>query len=405
MNNLLITKHEKDQEIVLLVEDPHRNPIVKYTFCSKTTGTELGRRIVLITLLRYAIMMTLNIDQIEITFSLDDYEKEYLESEIDNLVSYSLRNQSFHMKTPRLIYGGVSYSNEYPNIPLDPTTVFIGYSGGKDSQLCYELLHGVFEHIRKYKIDFETEQYEHDYHERIDIIDNDMYQKVSTEALFTAQGKDYYQEEDLHCCFAIPYWGVTINHPQVLSIGLQFDVVNDYLCNDSGEKITEFDLLETYDSLKKFEALMHYYGLSGFKVIVPLASITSFGIYSILQKKYGESGLRALNSCWSPTPDGKPCGKCLKCQRVSYIYNILGMELTDIEKASLELANSSGIRLDFLFGSITCQRLLENQDKLKVPLHAALFVDEKIEELDWGMSKKIATLYSLTRIDNPFKEK
>ncbi len=401
---ITIRKKMDDYSISLDVFGEDGGVIVSYSFKSITAGTDVGKRLVLITLLRYSIMMTLNVEEILVDFEISKYEADYIQGEIDNFVYYSKINHNLAMKKPIIVYRNIAENFKYKDIFLNPEINFIGYSGGKDSTLCLEIIKDEFKEIRKFKIDFETEDFLNDYNERIDIIDYDKYNLIATSKFYELNNRDYYQEEDLHCCFAIPYFSVQSGYPASLTIGLQFDVVNSYVFDEQGNPVFEYDLLETYESLKCFERLMHFYGLSKFRVFVPLASLTSFSIYNILRKEYGEEGLRQFNSCWTPERDGSPCGKCLKCQRVSFIYSLIGMKLTEKEKESLSLIKKNDVKVEYLFGSITCKNLLEiySGDKREI-LSSALFVDEKIEDLDWGINRNIKNKYKLISIMNPLR--
>lgn len=268
--------------------------------------------------------------------------------------------------------------------------------------MCYDLIEDYFDDVIKFKINFETEEYVDDYREAIIINNSEKYDSISAKNMYESNSKNYYQEEDLHCCFAIPFYGVKNNTPGVLSVGLQYDVCNYYVYNDEGERLSEFDLMETYDSLKCFEKLLRHYGLVNFRIFVPLASVTFFVIYNILLNKYGVDELRKMNSCWYPTLDNEPCGKCLKCKRVSYIYERLGINLNTVEQQAFDLYEQSNEELDYLFGSISCKQLIEKNDiDNKYDLKNVLFVDEKINELDWGFHTIIAEKFGLNIKKNP----
>ncbi|MDO5422298.1 MAG: 7-cyano-7-deazaguanine synthase, partial [Eubacteriales bacterium] len=199
----------------------------------------------------------------------------------------------------------------------------------------------------------------------------------------------------------IPFFSVKENDAAYLSIGLQFDVSNYYVYNERNESIQEYDLMETYGAIKKFEELLRYLDLKQFNIIEPLASVTSFAIYEILRREYGDEQLKQMGSCWTPQQNGSPCGKCLKCQRVAYIYNALGLKLSEHEKESLKLLEESNVPLAYLFGSITCEKLLCKYDASE--LKHMLFIDDKVFDLDKGIHKDISEIYGLKIIENPLK--
>lgn len=396
-----IKNYMSDNEIQFDVCDDMDTVIVTYLFRSRQAGTEVGKRLLFITLLRYAVLDCFGADSMIVEADVSGYEAKYMEQELEHMVTYSLRNQNLELRRPTVIYSTVEDTCYSTPIPLDSRNCYIGYSGGKDSKLCYELIKDRFEKVVKFKIDFDQEEFNSQFYEGIHIQDLEKYKEISARQVYEKHGRNYYQEEDLHCCFAAPYFSVRDMDPAYLVVGLQFDVSNYYVFNEKQELISEFDLMETYQSMKTFENLLGYYGLQGFHVIEPLASATSFVIYEILRQEHGEDGLRKMNSCWNPNKDGSACGVCLKCQRVSYIYNCLGLQLTDTEKHSLALLKQKKYPLDYVFGSITCKQLLEqyNPEELK----DVLFIDEKVIDLDRGMYKEISEKYGLRIQENPLK--
>ncbi|WP_421381754.1 hypothetical protein ACOJQI_20945 [Bacillus salacetis] len=393
-----------DKEVKVGFYDGEQN-ISNYIFKSRNPGTELGKRLVFITLLRYAILDCLAIDEYEIEEGLTQSEIDYINGEIQNMLDYSEGYHHLEINSPKILYNQLADSPS-KKINLDTNKCYIGYSGGKDSKLCLDLIKDDFAEVKKFKINFDEEEFKSEFHEKLEIVNSTYYQKVSTKFLYEESGKNYYQEEDLHCCFAAPYFSVKEMSPSHLSVGLQFDVINHYVYDDNGGLISEFGLTETYKSVKTFENLLKNYGLVNFKVIVPLASATSFAIYTILKSKFGEDGLRSFNSCWYPSEDDVACGVCMKCQRVSYIYKVIGMDLTPVERKSLTIFEESGHDLDFLFGSISCMKLLDGTTTgyRSGDVKNHLFIDEKIEDIDGGYSRKISDLFGLAIIENPLKE-
>ena len=254
-----------------------------YRFLSKSAGTTIGIRMVYITLLRYAILDTLAIDELEIDSTLDDFESQYLLKEIDTMISYTENYHGVKLSTPKLIFKREVTNKE--KIDLDGKSVYIGFSGGKDSTLCYSLLKEQFSSIKKFKIDFDEEPFANEYYETYIILNKRLYNNISTRQIYLKNNLNYYQEEDLHCCFAAPYFSVKKGDPAVLSVGLQYDVVNPYLFDNKNNKLSEYGLTETYDSLKVVGELFNQYGLKKFKFIVPLASLNSFAIYNNIRDK------------------------------------------------------------------------------------------------------------------------
>ena len=377
--------------------------ICDYIFKSKEKGTTLGKRLVYITLLRYVILDCLGVRTLRIDIPLNSSEIDYLNNEVLNMIQYTLEYNDLVIESP--ILSIETFNNSpYNDITLNRKNCYIGYSGGKDSTLCYSFIKDQFVNITKFKIDFDSEEFNNEYYETYKVLNHIEYKKISTRDIYIKNNKLYYQEEDLHCCFAAPYFSIQNGDPAFLSVGLQYDVVNPNLYDSEHNKLSEYGLTETFESLKTIEKLFKTYGLIDFKMIVPLASLTSFTIYNILNREKGWRETKKLISCWSPE-NNKPCGECLKCLRVSYIYNEVGIPLSNKEKENIIKIETEDIPLDYLFGSKSIKVLIDKKRSGEnINLIDDIYTDDKITELDLGINKYIANKYGLNIKVNPLSK-
>lgn len=369
--------------------------IARYVFRSKSKGSLLGKRIIALTLLRYLIVDNLGAKCINVNYSLYEHEEKYILGEVSRTQDHyrELNDIKINFRSDLLKY-------DADNLELNNKGCLLGFTGGKDSTLCYELIKEKYDDLFKFKIDFDDEEFISDYHISRQVLNYDIFNLLSTESFIRNKNKHYYQEEDLHCCFAAPYFNVSNNHPMYLCVGLQFDVVNYYVYENDA-LISESCLTETYSSIRIFEKLFIEYGLVKFRVVVPLASLSSFAIYGILLNKYGENILRSMNSCWHSNNNSVLCGKCLKCQRVSYIYKIIGMSLSNQERVSAELFEKSDTTIAELFGSKSCEQLTRIYKDEPFLLSNFVFSDDKITYLDHGLNAILSKQFNLETIENP----
>lgn len=97
-----ITNCKRDNYISWNIKDENNNSIVDYIFESRVEGTEVGERIVWLTLLRFAIMDCFAAGEMYIDTNITEYELAYLNQEIENMVEYSRNNHSFIVKKRNL---------------------------------------------------------------------------------------------------------------------------------------------------------------------------------------------------------------------------------------------------------------------------------------------------------------
>lgn len=371
----------------------------EYTFKSKRQITSINSlHLIQATLCRFALMDLLGAREIRIQSVMQPASRAYLLKELKRF------------KQQTVLYHGLKIVNEYVHFKMiehemmqpramEQSSCFLGFTGGKDSTLVRELIEPDFERLRLFKIDFDDELFESDYHLALKIKDETEYSRHSTRSMFEATNVPYYQEEDLHAVFAAPYID-TETPAQHLAVGLPWDVLNRHVFRTDGRPIEEYVCSETYQSLFNFQDLMHALGFNTFEIFSPIASISSIAIYDIHRRLHGEVGLRDMSSCWTPLTDGGDCGQCLKCQRVHLIYRTLGMSVDE------SVAAGSRFELDHLFGSISMKQLYDRHSIEDMRRFAqAIFMDEFVGRIDRGYVEKLATIYGLKKMMNPLMNK
>lgn len=374
--------------------------ICEYIFKSKEEGSSIGKELLKVTMLRFAIMDVLNCDCIEIQNHLKDFEFDYINYEVKRFVKYSKSYHNLDVPIPKIKCSKLKSDITYSKINLNSEGCLLGYTGGKDSTLSLELLKEKYNNIKLFKFNFDNELFKDDYYSTMKILNFELYKKVSTSNYYEINKKDYYQEEDMHAIYAAPFFNLNENTFSNLAVGLPWDVLNNKFGNE--DYITsEFVLTENQESLNIFNKLMNSYGLINFKIFSPIATLNSFAVYNILLKIYGVNGLKSFNSCWNPTINNEPCGRCLKCKRVNFIYHILGVNNED-ESAVLLNNEMETYSLDYLFGSISIMKLLDKFNNKEINnIDDKIFIDEDIKKFDNGFSKLISQKYKLEIVSNP----
>lgn len=389
---------ESDYGLEWSFYDMNNDLVSTYVFKSKLKNrSDTGSRLLKITMCRFAVMDLLNVPSMSIESLLSKEEATYLIHELDKFKDHS---SDYHgIDIPIKTLGMRTIEESFNKIRLSKEDCYLGYTGGKDSSLTLELIEGDFKKLQLFKINFDEEPFLDNYHIACKVHNTKLYNQYSTKAFFNSLQVKYYQEEDLHAVFAAPYYNVIEGDPANLALGMPWDTLNSYVYKaGSTERASEYVMTETQNSLKCFRKLMHYYGLIDFDLFSPLATLNSFAIYNILRKKYGDNKLKSMLSCWNPVGN-KSCGKCTKCQRVSYIYKVLNIPLSDNEINSL---STNTKELDYLFGSISIKKLLENNLYNKLKFDNCVLIDPEIINFDRSYHQKISEKYELSVVKNPF---
>jgi len=367
----------------------------EYTFKSKRQINSINSlHLIQATVGRFALMDLLGAKEIRIQSVMQPASRAYLLKELKRFKRQAVLYHKLKIVNEHVHFKMIEHEMMQPR-EMEKSSCFLGFTGGKDSTLVRELIQPDFERLRLFKIDFDDELFESDYHLALNILDDAEYKRHSTRSMFEVANVPYYQEEDLHAVFAAPYIDSEIP-AQHLAVGLPWDVLNRHVFRSDGRPIEEYVCSETYQSLFNFQDLMHALGFKTFEIFSPIASISSIAIYDIHRRLHGEVGLRDMSSCWSPLKNGADCGRCLKCQRVHLIYRTLGMSVEERE------TTESRPELDFLFGSISMKQLYDKFSVEELQRFArATFIDEFVGRIDRGYAEKLATIYGLEKIINP----
>ncbi|GEM_PF-5615595 len=367
----------------------------EYTFKSKRQINSINSlHLIQTTLCRFALMDLLGVKEIRIHSVMQPVSRAYLLKELKRFKQQTILYHGLKVINEQVHFKMIEHEMMQPR-ELEQSSCFLGFTGGKDSTLVRELIESDFEQLRLFKIDFDDEIFESDYHLAVNIKDEKEYSRHSTRSMFEVENVPYYQEEDLHAVFAAPYVDAEIPAKH-LAVGLPWDVLNRHVFRTDGYPIEEYVCSETYQSLFNFQDLMHALGFKTFEIFSPIASISSIAIYDIHRQLHGEVGLRNMSSCWSPLQDGKDCGRCLKCQRVHLIYRTLGMAVEE------DVTAETRVGLDYLFGSISMKQLFDNHSAEELQRFArAIFDDEFVGRIDRGYAEKLSAIYGLEKMKNP----
>lgn len=367
----------------------------EYTFKSKRQINSINSlHLIQATLCRFALMDLLGVKEIRIHSVMHPASKAYLLKELKRFKQQIILYHGLKILNEQVHFKMIEHEVMRPR-ELEQSSCFLGFTGGKDSTLVRELIEPDFEQLRLFKIDFDEELFESDYHLAVNIKDETEYSRHSTQSMFEIENVPYYQEEDLHAVFAAPYIDAEIPAKH-LAVGLPWDVLNRHVFRTDGYPIEEYVCSETYQSLFNFQDLMHALGFKTFEIFSPIASISSLAIYDIHRHLHGEVGLRDMSSCWSPLQNGKDCGRCLKCQRVHLIYQTLGMA---VEK---DITVETRVGLDYLFGSISMKQLFDKHSAEELKRFSrAIFDDEFVGLIDRGYAGKLTAIYGLEKMNNP----
>lgn len=351
---------------------------------------DVGVSLLKTTLLSWAMIDFSPCEEIIVGTEVNDFEKKYLEE-----------NFYYSSQIYAKIYKYSVTQVEYPKIVNEAfkeqkmsDTYCLGYTEGKDSSLCKKLINSVGKDIEYYKVSYDDDIPKEDGHIYCRVIDDDLYQK------YTITGKknnsdiiSFQQADDIHVTFACAYAYMKSVYPANLAVGIPWDAIHDFQ-----DGISDLVPTETYKSLKLYEDLMRNYGFKDFKIVSPIASLHTFGVYKILEKELGLEALTKLDSCWNSYQyEGKPCGYCPKCQRLKTIFRICFSIKYIPEVIDLDIKSS-----DFLFGSIYATKALEMMPADL--LMNSILVDEYSVDLSGQFIDVLIGRYKLNIVNTPYIE-
>lgn len=315
------------------------------------------------TLLSWATLDFSVCEKLEIDMPLNDFERKYVTDQFDYCTK--LYSKVYNYQPAILEFLGTSEKKEYANKAMNDQ-FYLGYTEGKDSSLCKELLKRSGKETEYYKVSYDDETPAADGHIYCKIMDHELYNKYTiTGWKEKSDVVSFQQADDIHVTFACPYTYERDIYPDKLAVGIPWDAIHTF---SSGEP--DIVPTETYQSILIFQELVHNYGFKDFRVISPIASLHTYGVYAALERLNGLEKLLQLDSCWeSYAYINKDCGFCPKCQRLKKVF-----------RDCFDYDNNSKVPLlpivsaDFLFGSVYATKLLE--DFTPGEIMTTLFVDE-----------------------------
>lgn len=330
-------------KIVVYLEDML---ICEYICIYQKRLNQFGADLLKTTLLSWATLDFSVADKISIDIPLNLFEQEYIDMQYEYCTKSYVKVYDYEKAILSYTF---TQDIRYREILLEES-YYLGYTEGKDSTLCKELIESVGKKINYYKVSYDDDEPAEDGHVFCNIINEELYNKYTiTGWKSNSDIISFQQADDIHVTFACPYVYEKQNYSKYLAVGIPWDAIHDFV---GGEP----DLVptETYHSIRLFENLLNNYGLSGFRVISPIASLHTYAVYGILERILGLKKLEKLDSCWdSYAYKGKACGYCPKCQRLKKVFwDCFGLDNdSDVPKLKIESA-------DFLFGSIYATKIL-----------------------------------------------
>lgn len=363
------------------------NPIARYFIYSKVAGTSKGLEINLVSLVLYPVLDLFgNVDFHFKNIHLSQNALSFIKLSANLYSKIFLDYYNVHYK-PTFFYKESEQLHDHPSFHLDTKSCYFGSTGGKDSTLVSMIINSRYSNIHNYRVDFDTQEFKHNYHTGRQVLDQNLYGELSIE-LNVGNG-NYYQEHDMPLLFTAPYFSVTDGHPANLIVGIPFDNLNAYRTDR-----LEFVVTESAAFLHLFQNFIRNEGLHGFKIISPISSLTSFGVYYCLSKIIGWPALKELNSCWQPDKStGKACMKCPKCERVQYIFNHLYTCPNTVTENS---------HLSKLFGSFAIEQMLqktENQSNLY-----KILLDSRLTAIEDNFYIELLNIFPKFEIQNIYPE-
>ena len=322
-------------------------------------GVNLGKTV----LLGWAILDLSKVDTLKINVPLTNFEKEYL----TNNYQYSVE---IYEKIYKYFRANIEFKEsvyrEYERQKMDDG-YYLGYSGGKDSTLCKKLLDDAQANYTIYKVSYSDDEPAKEGQIYCNIVDNDLYKLFALSEM--KENSNYvscHQADDIHVTFAVPYIFKKESYLNKLAVGIPWDAIHRF--NDGCSELVP---TETIYSVEFLEKLVKQYGFKEFKLISPIASLHTYGVYYTLSNYYSIDQLLAMDSCWeSHENKGQGCGYCPKCQRLKRVFKdcFNTTYLDEVPDLCIENAN-------FLFGSVYAKEIIKKLHPHKVM--ASVIIDKE----------------------------
>lgn len=348
---------------------------------------DIGSDLIGTTLLSWATIDLSVCSKIEIDEKLTKCEKEYIENNYNYCTP--IYKVIYNYNPGRLIFHE-EMNGRYTNKKMVETYKLV-YTQGKDSTLCKEILTAAKKKIDYYKVSYDDDVPSENGHIFCNIVNKRLYDEFTINGLKeNSPIISFHQADDIHVTFACAYAFESDYYSQYLALGLPWDAIHSF-DDDTPDLVPT----ETLKSLHFFEILLEKYGFQDFRIISPIASLHTFGVYNVLSKKIGKNEVMNLDSCWdSYRYNNQPCGYCPKCQRIKKVFkdcfNI--NYIPSVPNLGIESA-------DFLFGSIHAMEILDFFPVEDI-MNSAL-IDDCSLKLSGEFIEFLESNYDLKRIDIP----
>lgn len=335
---------EEDNVTKVIVSE--KQDICQYIYFHKKEFSDKGKDIVKTTLTSWAMLDFSVADEMVIDIPITLFEKEYLGKNFEYCVK--LYQKVYRYKMPNISYP-IIIEKTYEKETLNEV-YYLGYTQGKDSTLCKMLLDETGKTLDYYKVSYDDDEPADDGHIYCEILDQQVYNKYTITG-WKAESDiiSFQQADDIHVTFSSPYVYEKSVYGKYLAVGIPWDAIHQFKDGTSDLVPTE-----SYPSIMFFEELIHQYGFEEFKVISPIASLHTYGVYSVLSEIIGIEELLSLDSCWDAYEyKQQACGYCPKCQRIKAVFRDCFNREYISEVPCLKIDSA-----DFLFGSLYATDLL-----------------------------------------------
>lgn len=350
----MIFRMTKDNEQIKIGAYSEDKLVCEYICYYQKELNICGADLLKTTLLSWATLDFSVTDVILIEIQLSMFEYTYIEEQYKYCTKTYMK--MFDYEKAELIYRVIN-KKEYEKVPMDES-YYLGFTEGKDSTLCKELINSIGKQIVYYKVSYDDDNPAEDGHIYCHIVNEELYNRFTiTGWKANSNIISFQQADDIHVTFACPYAYEKENYSKYLAVGIPWDAIHSF---SGGEP--DLVATETYHSIQIFEKLVKNYGFHEFKMVSPIATLHTYGVYGILERIIGIEQLEKLDSCWeSYSYKGNSCGYCPKCQRLKKVFWDCFDYDNSPEIPKLEIKSA-----DFLFGSIFATKLLSFMPAKKI---------------------------------------